>query len=31
VKYIDSRPELLHENFQLLAFTALRETWPCQR
>jgi hypothetical protein len=31
VKYIDSRPELLHENFQLLAYTALREMWPCQR
>ena len=31
VKYIDSKPELLHENFQLLAYTALREAWPCQR
>jgi Rap1a immunity proteins len=29
VKYIDSRPERLHEDFNDLAAEALRIAWPC--
>src|SRR5262245_65157616 len=31
VRYIDSQPARLHEDFVLLAKEALRETWPCPR
>jgi hypothetical protein len=30
VKYIDARPERMHERFALLALLALIEAWPCQ-
>jgi hypothetical protein len=29
IKYIDSRPERLHEDFHDLAAEALRIAWPC--
>jgi hypothetical protein len=31
VKYIDARPERLHENFKALAGEALRAAWPCRK
>ena len=31
VKYIDARPERLHENFKALAGEALRAVWPCRK
>ena len=31
VRYIDSQPAPLHEDFVLLAIEALRKTWPCSR
>jgi hypothetical protein len=31
VRYIDSQPARLHEDFVLLAIEALRKTWPCPR
>jgi hypothetical protein len=30
VKYIDARPERMHEVFYLLAWEALSEAWPCK-
>jgi hypothetical protein len=30
VKYIDDRPERMHENFTALALEALRAAWPCK-
>jgi Rap1a immunity proteins len=30
-KYIDERPERLHEQFVFLAIEALRTAWPCKR
>ena len=30
VKYIDQRPERMHEAFTTLAFEALKEAWPCK-
>ena len=30
VAYIDKHPEETHENFVLLALTALGEAWPCK-
>jgi hypothetical protein len=30
IKYIDSRPERLHEDFLDLAAEALRTAWPCR-
>jgi hypothetical protein len=29
IKYIDDRPERLHEPFLVLAIEALRKAWPC--
>jgi Rap1a immunity proteins len=31
VKYIEARPERMHEDFGKLALEALKEAWPCQR
>jgi len=31
VKYIEARPERMHENFGKLAFEALIAAWPCKR
>ena len=31
VKYVDSRPARLHEDFTKLAIEALQATWPCGR
>jgi Rap1a immunity proteins len=31
VKYIDGRPEKLHEKFAPLALEALQAAWPCKR
>jgi hypothetical protein len=31
VKYGESHPELAHERFEVLAFAALRDAWPCKR
>lgn len=31
IRYIESRPERWHENFNLLVIEALRATWPCRR
>ena len=31
VKYIEARPERMHENFGLLAIEALTKAWPCKR
>ena len=31
VKYIDDRPERLHENFKTLAAEALQAAWPCKK
>jgi hypothetical protein len=30
VKYIEARPERIHERFALLALLALIEAWPCK-
>jgi hypothetical protein len=30
VKYIDDRPQRLHEDFRELALEALRAAWPCK-
>jgi Rap1a immunity proteins len=30
VKYIDDRPQRLHEDFRALAVEALRAAWPCK-
>jgi hypothetical protein len=30
VKYIEARPERMHERFALLALLALIEAWPCK-
>jgi len=30
VKYIDSRPERMHEDFGMLALEALRSSFPCR-
>jgi hypothetical protein len=31
VKYIEARPERMHEHFGMLAIEAMREAWPCKR
>jgi Rap1a immunity proteins len=31
MKYIDSRPERLHQDFRALALEALLAAWPCQK
>jgi Rap1a immunity proteins len=31
VKYIEARPERMHEHFGLLAVEALTAAWPCKR
>jgi hypothetical protein len=31
VKYIEARPERMHEQFGALAIEALTEAWPCKR
>ena len=31
VKYIDDRPERMHENFRRLALEALQSAWPCKK
>jgi Ssp1 endopeptidase immunity protein Rap1a len=31
VKYIEARPERMHERFGDLALEALEEAWPCKR
>jgi hypothetical protein len=31
VRYIDQRPERMHENFRNLALEALQQAWPCRR
>ena len=31
VKYIEARPERMHEPFGLLAIEALKAAWPCKR
>jgi hypothetical protein len=31
VKYIEARPERMHEPFGKLALEALEEAWPCKR
>jgi hypothetical protein len=31
VKYIEARPERMHEQFGKLAIEALRAAWPCKR
>ena len=30
IRYIEARPERMHEDFQKLALEALRTTWPCK-
>jgi hypothetical protein len=30
VKYIDERPERMHERFTKLAYEALKAAWPCK-
>jgi hypothetical protein len=30
VRYIEARPQRMHENFNGLALEALREAWPCR-
>jgi hypothetical protein len=29
IKYIDARPERMHENFKTLAIEAIHDAWPC--
>jgi hypothetical protein len=31
VKYIEARPERMHEDFRMLALEALITAWPCKR
>ena len=31
VRYIDGKPERMHEDFTLLAHEALLATWPCKK
>jgi hypothetical protein len=31
VAYLDSHPSELHKNFDLLAFGALMQAWPCKK
>jgi hypothetical protein len=31
VKYIEARPERMHESFGLLAVEAMQAAWPCKR
>jgi hypothetical protein len=31
VKYVDERPQRMHEDFSVLVQEALATTWPCQR
>ena len=31
VKYIEARPERMHERFGILALDALQAAWPCKR
>jgi hypothetical protein len=31
VKYIEARPERMHEPFGVLALEAFKATWPCKR
>jgi hypothetical protein len=31
IKYIEARPERMHEPFGNLALEALKEAWPCKR
>src|SRR5262245_66023343 len=31
VKYIEARPERMHESFGMLALEALTAAWPCKR
>jgi hypothetical protein len=31
VRYIDQRPERMHEKFMTLALEALQQAWPCRR
>jgi hypothetical protein len=30
IKYIDARPERMHENFKTLAIEAIYDAWPCE-
>ncbi len=31
VRYLETHPDVLHENFQMLAAKAFREAWPCKK
>ncbi|WP_410734065.1 hypothetical protein [Bradyrhizobium sp. sBnM-33] len=31
VKYMESHPEELHEDFRYLSIIALRQAWPCKK
>jgi hypothetical protein len=31
VRYVDQRPERMHERFEFLALEALQQAWPCKR
>jgi Rap1a immunity proteins len=31
IKYIEARPERMHERFDVLAYEALIAAWPCKR
>jgi hypothetical protein len=31
IKYIEARPERMHEPFGLLAMEAMKAAWPCKR
>jgi hypothetical protein len=31
IKYIEARPERMHESFGLLAVEAMQAAWPCKR
>jgi hypothetical protein len=31
IRYIDARPQRMHENFNGLALEALRDAWPCRK
>jgi hypothetical protein len=31
IKYIEARPQRMHEPFGVLAVEAMREAWPCKR
>ena len=30
VRYIEARPQMMHERFVFLALSALRDAWPCK-